>query len=217
MKFLNKFKKPALVTLGVVIIVIIIFIISSSSKKSSRVQTIPTRQNTIVDPSTIALAQQKCKSAAQKAFDVESSYLSKQYSDSVGIKYVLHAGSQDKLLSLMNYKYNLDSKTGLCFSELISIWKIEKSSTNKGGKVIMKTIEALFPDTETNSVGLAVLSEFFYPTESQPIIGIGGCLINTLGHYDDPNLKSIEKLSNAKQCNSESEFDSLVFENFGIK
>lgn len=111
------------------------------------------------------------------------------------------------------FKFNYKSSTGLCFIEYIVTMQATTVDTNQPIQGKAKWVSALVADINKQQM-LAGFSKTSYSTGSQKI---NGCNVQTPGSYDDLNNKPIKDLLQPTQCNSETEFDSLVTNRFGIK
>jgi len=161
-------------------------------------------------------AQLKCKSFTQKAFDNWSGKLSRQLYDSMAIgtdtDQIINAGST------IDYKYNYNTDVNLCFMEYIFSWKVKEASSGNEGQVDVKVVQTLFSDTSdpitAGNTALATLGIGTGPSGSKLVLL---CSVMVPGHYDDPTQKPVGELLAPTQCTSESEFNLLVLERFGIK
>ncbi|MCX6755343.1 MAG: hypothetical protein NT068_02270 [Candidatus Nomurabacteria bacterium] len=214
----NKEKQNNLpwIIVGVVVIVFIIFLVSSSNKGNTN-QSGNSPTNSITGFFTPESdAQIKCKSVTQKAFDNWSGKLSKQLYDSIMIG--TDTGQIINTGSTVDYKYNYNTDVNLCFMEYVFSWKVKKVSSGNEGQVDIKVVQTLFSDTNdpttTGNTALATLATGTGPSGSQ-LVQL--CSVMVPGHYDDPTQKPVGELLAPTQCKSESEFNSLVLERFGIK
>ncbi len=151
----------------------------------------------------------QCGSSAQKAYELFNQKNS-------GENYPQIDGTSENkkdATATTAYKFNYKSDLGLCFIEYIITMQATTIDTNEPIQGEAKLVSALVTDI-TKQQTLAGFTKTSYPTGSQKI---GGCMVQTPGSYDDLNNKPIKDLLQPTQCSSESEFDSLVADRFGIK
>jgi len=154
-------------------------------------------------------AQIKCGASAQKAYELFKEKNS-------GENFPEIDGTRDNKKdesATIDYKFNYKDDLGLCFVEYIVSMQATTIDTNEPIQGTSKIVSSLIVDItkQQTLAGFAITS---YPTGSQKIIG---CMAQTPGHYDDLNQKPIKDLLSPTQCSSESEFDSLVSDRFGIR
>ena len=153
-----------------------------------------------------------CESTSQEAFSNWSKKLSQQYYNSA----VNNDPDVIDENSTIDYKYNYDNNTNLCFIEYAFSWKIKSSSNGNEGQIEVKMVQTLLTATADPSASkntLALLAIGTAPSGSQKV---QTCSVMTPGHYDDLTQKPADELLNPTQCTSEAEFDSLVASRFGI-
>ncbi len=166
-------------------------------------------------------AQMKCKSSTQKAFNNWSEKLSKQFYDS------LVAGDETdpftRIGSTVDHRDNFNTDVNLCFMEYVFSWKLKRVSSGNEGQVDIKFVQALFSDTndpttnDPTTAGNTPLATLVTVTAASGSQLVRLCSVMVPGHYDDPTQKPVKELLSPTQCTSESAFDSLVLERFGIR
>ncbi len=153
--------------------------------------------------------QVKCSIASEKAFE-----LFKQTHTSTNFPEIGDSSTNKKdETASIGYKFNYDSNISLCFIEYIISMKATTIDTNETLEETAKIVSALVSDINKQQ-SLAGFATIHYPTGSQTI---NACGVKLPGHYDDINNMPIKDLFSPTQCSSESEFDSLVSDRFGIK
>lgn len=153
--------------------------------------------------------QTKCGASAQKAYELlKEKNSGENFPEIDGTK----ANKKDETVAI-DFKYNYNSQLSLCFVEYVISMQATTIDTNETIQGNTKMVTALVSDI-TKQQTLAAFIKTSYPTGSQKI---SGCMVQTSGNYDDLNQKPIKDLFSPTQCKSESEFDSLVFDRFGIK
>ncbi len=215
----NKNLSWTIVIVVALILVVIFRTTISNTESTNKSDDSPTVINKITNFFTPESdAQIKCQSSTQKAFDNWSGKLSKQFYTSLVL------GLQtDEILntdSSANYRYNYNTATNLCFLEYIFSWKIDKVSTGNEAQFVVKVVQALFFDTRdptTSNSQNPPLASLLTATTQSGSQTVQHCSVMAPGHYDDPTQKPIGELFNPTKCTSESEFNSLVMERFGIK
>ena len=151
----------------------------------------------------------QCEASAQKAYDLFNQ-------NNSGENYPQIDGTSENkkdARATTAYKFNYKSSLGLCFIEYVITMQATTIDTNEPIQGEAKLVSALVTDI-TKQQTLAGFTKTSYPTGSQKI---GGCMVQTPGNYDDLDNKPIKDLLQPTQCSSESEFDSLVADRFGIK
>lgn len=195
---------------GVVVIAGIVVVIAYLAGQSSNnaTQSASSSQTTTTSVST-SPEQVKCGASAQKAVELfKEKNSGENFPEIDGTK----ENKKDETANI-DYKFNYKSNLGLCFVEYIISMQATTIDTNEPIQGEAKLVSALVSDI-TKQQTLAGFVKTSYPTGSQKV---SGCMVQTPGSYDDLNNKPIKDLLSPTQCSSESEFDSLVYDRFGIR